>query len=236
MQIDGTYTLQAPAEQVWRALMDQQNLQRAVPGLEQLTPVDGHRYTFALQVRYAPLRGAYTGVAIVLDPHYPDSYHLKIEGESPSNRFTSDCAIQLLSQNMNTVVKYQGSVELGRSGRLLSPPLVKGALKVLLHQFFASLADQLRSEYEEPVYVTTLEEMDDPIFMNEEISEQLLAVRPQAKQSTFLHKLVHLARLGQGNSVKEEQWERRLRMIGIVAVLLLLVWVGTRLPRRATHS
>jgi len=109
--------------------------------------------------------------------------------------------------------------------------LIKATVKVLLQQFFTSLADRLRTEQESPVYVTTLEEMYEMPFMEEQISEQLTE-RPRSSSPTLLHLLVRRVGLGRHDPLLEEQWVRRLRQVGLIAVLLLLVWVGTRLPRR----
>jgi uncharacterized protein len=238
MDIEGTYTLQAPTEEIWDCLMDQQTIQHTIPGLERLTKVDEQTYTFAINIRHAPLRGNYTGRACVLEPSYPSAYRLKIEGEGPTNAFQCDFAIKLDAHNENTVIGYQGTLQPGGSNARISAPLIKATIKVLLQQFFTALADRLRTERADPVYVTTLEEMYEMPFMEEQISEQLTETR-KSSSPTLLHLLVRRAGLGQGDPVLEEQWVRRLRQVGLVAVLLLLVWVGTRLPRRAalaTHS
>ena len=231
MEIEGTYTLQAPTEDVWNCLMDGQTIQRAVPGLERLTSTDERSYTFAIHIRHAPLRGTYTGSASILEPVHPISYRLHIEGEGPTGKFHSENIIQLNAQNQNTVVSYQGNLQFGRGGALIPAPLVKATIRVLLQHFFTVLTDQLRSGHEGPVYVATLEEMYEGPFMEEQISEQLLIHRQSAR--TPLHRLVRLLRLGQQNPGLEEQWVKRLRQAGIVVALLLLVWAGTRLPRRS---
>ncbi len=231
MEIEGTYTLKARTEDVWNCLMDGRTVQRAVPGLERLTSIDEHSYTFTLHIRHAPLRGTYTGSASVLEPVYPISYRLAIEGEGPGGKFHSECVVHLSAQNQNTVVSYQGALHFERGHTLIPAPLVKATIRVLLQHFFTALTDQLRTEREGPIYVTTLEEMYEGPFMEEQTSEQLLVPRQGARAP--LHRFVRLLRLGHQNPDLEEQWVRRLRQVGIVTALLLLVWIGTRLPRRS---
>lgn len=234
MQIEGTYTLQAAPEEVWSCLTDQKTIQYALPGLERLTKIGERMYAFAMQIRHAPLRGTYTGRVTILDQSYPASYHLHIEGEEQA--FRGECEMRLAVHNENTVVSYQGALQLGRSGALIPAAQVKATVKVLLQQFFTVLTDQLRTEKSEPVYVTTLEEMYEMPFMEEQMSGQL-RLADQIGSATLLHRLVRLAGLGQQNPELEEQWVRRMRQIGFIALLLLLVWVGTRLPRKvAPHS
>jgi hypothetical protein len=126
-------------------------------------------------------------------------------------------------------VGYQGHVQFERGNVLIAAPLVKATIRVLLQHFFTILTDQLRTGRADPVYLSTMEEMDEG-SMQEPVS-----AGPSARQHsepTPLYQLVHLLRLGRQNPDLEERWVRRLRQAGIVTVLLLLVWIGTRLPRR----
>lgn len=229
MQIEGTYTLQAPPAEVWQCLVDPKTIQHALPGLERLTRNDERIYAFALHIRHAPLRGMHSGRITVLEQSYPSSLHLHIEGEEQA--FRGECEIHLATHNENTVVSYQGVLQLGRNGALIPSTQVKATVKMLLQQFFSVLTEQLRTEKAEPVYVTTLEEMYETPFMEEQISEQLFLTHPES-QPTLLHRLVRLAGLGQQSAALEEQWVQRVRQLGFLALLLLLVWIGTRLPRK----
>lgn len=231
MEIEGTYTLQAPVEEVWNCLMDQQTIQHTIPGLERLTQVDGQNYTFVINIRHAPLRGNYSGNASIVEPSYPSGYRLKIEGEGAANTFQGECAIQLNAHNENTVVSYRGSLQPGRSSVRISAPLLKATIKVLLQQFFTALADRLRTERRIPAYISVLEEVSETPLLEEQFSEHLPAIS-QSSQSPLLHLLVRRMGLGGRDPEMEEQWVRRLRQIGLVAAFLLLVWLGTRLPRR----
>lgn len=234
MQIDGTYTLQATAQDVWSCLTDQQTIQHALPGLERLSRIDDHTYTFAIHLRHAPLRGSYTGTASI-EPGEPAAFNVKIEGEGPATIFHGECAIRLNAQDENTVVSYQGALQVDRGKTLVPTPLLKATIRVLLQHFFTTLTDQLRTEKAGPIYVTTLEEQYERPFMEEQISEQLVRAR-QISAPTLLHRMVRLLGLGGQSPEMEEQWVRRLRQGGIIAALLLLVWVGTRLPRRRVAS
>ena len=233
MEIEGTYTLQAPKEAVWNCLMDQQTIQHTIPGLERLTSVDKQTYTFAINIRHAPLRGSHSGRATVLEPNYPSAYRLKIEGDGQNQAFQCELLITLHSRNENTVVSYQGTLLPGRNNARISAPLIKATVKVLLQQFFTALADRLRTERQHPDYTTTPGRMYEGPFMGEQISEQLMAIR-KSNSPSILYRLVRRAGLGQHDPTQEEQWVKRLRQFGLIAVLLLLVWLGTRLPRRAT--
>lgn len=227
MQIEGTYTLQAAPQEVWSCLMDPKTIQYALPGLERLTKIGEQTYAFTIQIRHAPLRGTYAGHVTILAQSYPSSYHLHIEGE----KFRGECEMRLTVHNENTVVSYQGALQLNRTGALIPTSQVKATVKMLLQRFFTVLTDQLRTAKEEPVYVATLEEMYEMPFMEGETSAPMLFGQ-RTSPPTFLHRLVRLAGLGQHNPALEEQWVQRVRQAGFMVILLLLVWVGTRLPRK----
>src|SRR5581483_3851699 len=148
MDIEGTYTLQAEVEEVWQCLMDTQALRRAIPGLERLESSRSRTYAFTLRVKQAPLRGVYAGQALIdtiCYPGPPASYHLSIEGDGQHNPFQGIWDIRLIQQQDNTVVTYTGTLNPGKIGALLPPTLIKGAIKILVQQFFANLAERLRT-------------------------------------------------------------------------------------------
>src|SRR5579863_5011457 len=106
MDIEGTYTLQAPLEGVWQCLMDMQALRHAIPGMERLEPAGQDSYTYMLRVKQAPLRGVYTGRAIIDEVRYPGppaAYHLTLEGDGQHNPFQGIWDIRLSQQHDYTV-------------------------------------------------------------------------------------------------------------------------------------
>lgn len=227
MDIDGTYTLQASPEEVWASLMDQQTLRRTIPGIERLETTVENTYAFTLLVKHAPLRGTYQGHVVVDELQFPSSYRLALEGEGQQSKLHGVWDIHLDAHNENTVIRYQGALNLGKAGALIPAPLVKGTIKVLIQQFFTALAEQLRATSR----TYTAASADDYIEAEESSHNGQVAAFSQDRP-TLLHAVVRQLRLGDDNPFLEEQWVIRLRRIGFISVLLLLVWVGTRLPRR----
>lgn len=224
MDIEGTYTLQAAPDEVWQCLMDSQTLLHTVPGLERLEALDEHRATFGMHIKQAPLRGHYQGQVSVEEAHCPLFYRLTIECEGLQSKIQGIWNIHLKSHQENTVVSYDGALNLGRIGSLLPSTLVKGALKALTQQFFTALAEQLRTTTPVLSPLTDTEEVSDERWSSPDM--------PVTSSPNLLHRLVHLAGLGNHDPVQEALWALRLRRIGAISALLLLVWIGTRLPRR----
>ena len=230
MEIEGTYTLQALPEEVWRCLMDRQLLLRTIPGIEQLERIDTHTHALAVCIKLAPLIGTYRGRVIITDRKYPSYYRVVIEGEEgQQNSMSGEGVVHLNRHDGTTIITYKGTLKLGKIGTLVPSSVARGAAKLLIQQFFTSLEEQLRlistsanDVYvaEETVHVSTVKRTSSPH-----------AVRSKATP-TMLQRVVHLLRLGSGNPMQEEQWTNRIRRVSTISALLFLVWVGTRLPRK----
>ncbi len=233
MDIEGTYTLQASPEDVWRCLMDQEVLRHAIPGVEKLELLGENKHGITVQIRQPPLIGVYHGQIILTDHHYPYYYSLTIEGEGRQSTISGHGVIHLNERGENTIVAYKGTINLGKLGTLLPAPVVKGTARLLLNQFFTALADYLRTLH--PVsapagtsstdYASSLARPTPP-------AEQYDFRVAAPAQSSLLHSAVHTLHLGEGDPDVEDVWVQRIKRTGIICGLLILVWVGTRLPRR----
>ncbi|MBO0778184.1 MAG: hypothetical protein J2P37_05080 [Ktedonobacteraceae bacterium] len=230
MNIEGTYTLQAPAEHVWRNLMDPLVLRKSIPGIERLEQIDDKTYELALHIKNAPLRGTYCARINITEQQYPYHYRISIQGEGPQQQFSGDGAIQLQEREEKTVIVYQGQMQMDHPH--LPATLAKGMLKLLVQQFFASLADLLYAKR----YVTAGPGRDNgatTILEGQNGSIVLLPPPPLKEKGSILRRVIHRSGLGGGEQEEEERWEARIRRFGVIVGLLLLVWVGTRIiPRR----
>lgn len=230
MDIEGTYTLQAAPDEVWACLMDLQTLRSTIPGIEQLERLGEDTYVFSIHIRHAPLRGSYSGHAFAVEQDYPFSYRMTVEGEGHPGKFHGEWSIELRAHDENTVVAYQGALHFAKAGALLPIPLVKGVIKVLIQQFFTTLSDHLRTTSR--LYLATSEDTGTQLEFRQMDNGRITVSSSPERQPTLIHSIVRQLRLGGNDPQLEEQWVIRLRRIGIVSVLLLLVWIGTRLPRK----
>lgn len=253
MDIEGTYTLQAPVDEVCQCLVDVQTLRQAMPGLERLEVVGQLTYAFTLRIKQAPLRGVYQGKVTLHSVSSPDplrAYRFSIEGDGQHNPFQGIWNVRLGQQQDNTVVGYSGALNPGKMSALLPPSLVKGAVKILIQQFFANLAEQLRTT-PEPLSLTpdySVSEAQQGYFDGPDgwagepggengrraaiFFDGAIDGEASVATGTVMHRLVRLVGLGHHDPTLEEQWVTRLQRFGAFSVLLLLVWIGTRLPRR----
>lgn len=224
MNIEGTYTFQSKLTKIRQSLTRQEVLQQAIPGLEHLEALDNNRYNIAIHIKYPPLVGTYQGQVSFTEDLLPASYRLLIENNGEPNTITGVGSIQLHEIGDNTTVNYKGTLTISKHGMRLTPAVTKGALKMLIQQFFTSLSDQLHTNY-----TSAGEDNGDTTL--DIVIPYPTPVQPETSSSLAL-KIARLLGLGKDNILQEAIWTERIRQISLVSGLLFLVWVGTRLPRK----
>jgi len=223
MDIEGTYTLQASPQDVWSCLMDQQTLQHAIPGAERLEALGEDTYDIAMHIGSSPLAGFYHGHVTVTERQYPSSYHLTIECEGSQRTINGEGSIHLNEHGENTIIAYKGTLHLSKLATPLPIPVIKGAAKMLIQQFFTSLADGLSATARTPAVTAHGKIVLLPAF-----PKPTLRHLPPRQRATIMRWLG----LGTDGPVARAQWASLLRRAAIVLGLLLLVWIGSRIPRR----
>jgi uncharacterized protein len=144
MEISGSYSLSAPRELVWSALLDPDIIKRALPGCESLEQTGAGTYTARLNVDVAQVRGVYDGVARVLETQQPESFRLVVDATGTRGIFHGDGVVQLDAQGADaTVVRYSGQAQLGGAIGSIAAQVARGAASMLLKQYFARLANLL---------------------------------------------------------------------------------------------
>jgi len=239
MNIEGTYTLQASPEQVWQCLKNKELLLQTLPGLIRLSQVDKDSYDIALQIQPAPLAGDYRGQVHITEQLFPYYYHIALTNSQDTghNTISGNCGVHLHEHNDNTIITYKGNIAFSKQGARLSPLVIKGAAKLLLQQFFTALAEQLHSRNNSHTGETEM--LTGPSAIKQPGGDIIILpkVPPTPteqtnKAGTISTTIARFLGLGADNPVEEEIWASRVRRLGILSGLLLLVWIGTRLPRR----
>jgi carbon monoxide dehydrogenase subunit G len=233
MDIQGTYTLPASPTEVWHYLLDTQILQQTVPGIERLERVSENIYAIAINIKLAPLEGTYHGYVTLSELCYPYSYCLSFEGNGEYGTISGTGSIHLNEYHENTIIDYKGVVTCNLQGILLTPKLVKGAAKLIIQQFFTTLATQLPpKEQRRVINSESIEKVHGNGRVGGKIVFPLSHTAPNAATESIFSKIVHRFGLGNGDHEQEQHWEQLLRNGGMLLGFLLLVWIGMRLPRR----
>lgn len=249
MNIEGTYTLQAPSQDVWKRLVDQHVLLYAIPDIEQIEQIDKDTYAIAIHIKQAPFDDTYHGRVTIVERQHPYHFRLVIEGEGRQNTISGSGSVHLNERDDTTIIAYQGSLSINKRGSRLPVALVKGAAKLFIQRYFTTLANQLymqrsesepglSSEQEEAAVLkgTTGNIVILPASALESSQPLSPASEPVGEVRSIFTVPVRLLGLGEGDPDEEQRWEQRLRRLSIITVLLFLVWLGTRIPRRNFSS
>jgi len=224
MNIEGTYTFQSRLAEIRQSLTKQAILQHAIPGLEKLEALETNRYAVAIHIKYPPLAGTYQGQVSIVEDQQAAAYRFSIESNGSTNTITGVGNIQLHELGDNTTVIYKGTLSLSKHGTRLTPVVTRGVVKLLIQRFFTSLSDQLRVDYAGSTEEDTHTASD--IVIRHSIPVE------QRTPSSFAYNIVRVLGLGKGDAQQEGVWTQRIRQAGFISGFLLLVWIGTRLPRK----
>lgn len=241
MDIEGTYTLQAPPDVVWHSLGDRLMLLRALPGVEGLEQSDEQCFTFTLNLKHSLLRGTYTGKAILMDRQEPYHCRILLESDGQSNSFSGSGVIHLHQRDEATVITYQGNIQIGKADTHIAQAVARGATKMVIQRMLTGLAGQLQAEIAPSIPVV---EETSALMVSRKLhlpGGAIVVLPPSPVTETpsrprpfymLAQTAVRWFRLGAGNPEQEALWTKRVQRGSITAALLFLVWVGTRLPRR----
>src|SRR5688572_24607530 len=109
MELNGSYTFDAPPARVWNLLMDPAVISSCIPGCEGFEPDGDDRYKVKLQVAIAAITGGYEGTVAITDKVEPSSYRLQVEGQGKPGFAKGSSQITLRADGEKTVVDVSGS-------------------------------------------------------------------------------------------------------------------------------
>ena len=143
MKIEGEYIFDGPREAVWEIVRDPDVLATALPGTQSLEQISENEYQGEMQVRIGPVGGLFSGRVVISNEIPPESLTMTVEGKGKPGFVKGTGNVQLLPQEDQTLMKYQGDMEVG--GRLASvgQRMMDSVSKSLLKQGMDSLNQAL---------------------------------------------------------------------------------------------
>ena len=143
MKIHGSYTFDAPQDEVWALLMDPQAIAKAIPGVENFHPVGENDYEAQIKLGLGAISGQYAGRVTISDVDAPTHYKMTVGGKGQRGFVNGAGSITLEPQDAKTVVHYTGDAALGGQLAGIGQRLVEGAARTIINQGFKSLESQL---------------------------------------------------------------------------------------------
>jgi carbon monoxide dehydrogenase subunit G len=234
MNIEGTYTLQATPAEVWHYLTDQDTLSGTLPGVKHISPIAKDMYDITVSMDSAPFTGSHHGQITISEQHYPHQFNLTATSDGKTNLHGVG-NIHLHDREGKTIVAYEGTFTFNKTGTHLAPALIKGAIKLYMQQYFQSLAEHLHDnqlpqfaqELNAAASTITKQTTGDIIAIPHPV-----AVTKHARTETIISKANRLFHPTAGDPQLQARWKQRIRRTGTITGLLLLVWIGTKIPRR----
>ena len=113
MRVAGEYTIAAPRNQVWAALLDPEVLAGTLPGFQRLERVDDHTFTGALTLGVGPVQGRFDGRLELSELVPPESYRLKMQGRGTPGFVEGDGKVWLEDAETGTLLNYELEVQVG---------------------------------------------------------------------------------------------------------------------------
>jgi carbon monoxide dehydrogenase subunit G len=136
LNIEGSYTLNAPRERVWEVLLDPKIIAQCMPGCESMNEVAPDQFEAVMKVGVASVKGTYKGKVALKDKKPPAHYVLSGEGQGGPGFMRGDLAIDLEDQDGKTLLKYRADPQVGGLIAAIGQRMLNGVAKMMVEQFF----------------------------------------------------------------------------------------------------
>jgi uncharacterized protein len=150
LKITGSYTIDAPRDQVWAALNDMEVLARIVPGCERLVQTGENEYEGTVKIGIQSIKGSYSGKIRLEDIQPPHHYKLVAAGRSSNGVVDGSGSVDLAEQDGKTVLTYGGDAQIGGTLASVGQRLIEGASKQMINQSLKALVEQINARNAPP--------------------------------------------------------------------------------------
>jgi uncharacterized protein len=150
VKISGSYTIDAPRDEVWAALNDIDVLARVVPGCERLEQTGDNEYEGTVKIGIQSIRGTYSGRIRLEDIQPPSHYKLVASGKSANGVVDGAGTVDLEEQDGKTLLRYGGDAQIGGVLASVGQRLIEGASKQLINQSLKALTEQVAQRRRAP--------------------------------------------------------------------------------------
>ncbi len=145
MKINGTQTFPAPRQKVWEFLTDPQHIAKCMPGCEKLEAVGENEYSSQINVGLAAVKGVYTGKVKLDEMQPPSHYKMLIDGKGKQGFIKGTGTLDFEDQNGQTLVKYNGDIQVGGPLASVGQRMIDGAAKMMTGQFFTAMEAEIKA-------------------------------------------------------------------------------------------
>jgi carbon monoxide dehydrogenase subunit G len=140
MDMNGSETIGAPVEVVWRGLNDPEILRQCIPGCESLEKTSDTEMTATVVLKIGPVKARFEGAVQLSNLNPPHSYTISGEGKGGMVGFAKGGAdVSLAAQpDGTTLLTYSVRADVGGKIAQLGGRLIDSTARKLAEQFFSS--------------------------------------------------------------------------------------------------
>ena len=140
MKISGEFTVNAPKQKVWETLNDVEALGSMIPGAKGLKEVGPDEYTANMDIGIGPIRTSFAGKVKIEERDAPNSYTLKVDGNSRHGWMRGTGRIELEEiEAESTLIKADGDVQTGGMIARVGQRMLPGVSRQLMGTFFENV-------------------------------------------------------------------------------------------------
>lgn len=137
MKMTGEKIIKAPRQEVWDALNNAEQLEKAIPGAEKVEKVDDNNLIATVKTKIGPISARFSGKIKLSDINPPISYVLTGEGTGGAAGFAKgEARITLEDIGQDTLLKYEVDARVGGKLAQIGQRLIDTAANKLADEFF----------------------------------------------------------------------------------------------------
>jgi carbon monoxide dehydrogenase subunit G len=139
VEISGSYTLNAPAEQVWPLIFDPNSLISLIPGCQQLVQVAPDEYRGQMTVGVAAVSGKYDTFVKITEADAPNYCAFEGQVTGPTGMISGLASFDLKEVKTDTVIEYHAQGLITGALGTISPRILESIAKTFINQGMGKL-------------------------------------------------------------------------------------------------
>lgn len=147
MDMNGSQTINAPIDVVWKGLNDPEILRQCIPGCEALDKASDTEMTATVVLKVGPVKARFEGAVQLSNLNPPHSYTISGEGKGGMVGFAKGGADVSLAEQPDgtTVLTYAVKADVGGKIAQLGARLIDSTAKKLAEQFFSTFTEKVNA-------------------------------------------------------------------------------------------
>ena len=134
MKVQGDFTFDAPAGEVWKALLDPTVLASIMPGCKKLEQTGEGQYEGDLEVKVGPVQGKFQGSVRLSDIDEPKGYTIHVDGKGSQGFVKATSRVTLEGDGARTRMEYDADAQVGGRIASVGQRLVEASAKAIIRQ------------------------------------------------------------------------------------------------------